>query len=119
MSTGSASVPVPQPQSSLEGIRADSSLDLDDDETSVLVEESLILTEDSGDSEAGFSVRGGHEADLSDSEVDPENVSTNQSTQSHVPNQQPEPASRHVLPRHTARSRQHTAWMRAGDFHFR
>ena len=119
LSTGSASVPVPQPQSSLEVIRADSTLDLDDDETSVLVEESLILTEDSGDSEAGFSVRGGHEVDVSDSELDPGNVSTNQSTQSHVPNQQPVPASRHALPHRTARRRQQPAWMRAGDFHFR
>ena len=119
LSTGSASVPVPQPQSSLEGIRADSSLDLDDDETSVLVEESLILTEDSGDSEAGFSVRGGHEADVSDLEVDPGNVSTNQSTQSHVPSPQPEQAPTHAIPRRTARRRQQPAWMRDGDFHFR
>ena len=118
-SSEGALVHVPQPQSCLEGIRADSSLDLDDDETSILVEESLILTEDSGDSEAGFSVRGGHEADVSDSEVDLGNVSANQSTQSHVPNQQPEPASRHALPRRTARRRQQPAWMRAGDFHFR
>ena len=119
LSTGSASVPVPQPQSSLEGIRADSSLDLDDDETSVLVEESLILTEDSGDSEAGFSVRGGHEADVSDLEVDPGNVSTNQSTQSHVPSPQPEQAPTHAIPRRTARRRQQPALMRDGDFHFR
>ena len=119
LSTGSASVPVPQPQSSLEVVRADSSLDLDDDETSVLVEESLILTEDRGYSEAGISVLGGYEADVSDSEVDPENISTNQSTQSHVANQQPEPASKHALPRRTARHRQQPAWMIAGDFHFR
>ena len=119
LSTGSASVPVPQPQSSLEGIRADSSLDLDDDETSVLVEESLILTEDSGDSEAGFSVWGGHEADVSDLEVDPGNVSTNQCTQSHVPSPQPEQAPTHAIPRRTARRRQQPAWMRDGDFPFR
>ena len=76
LSSGNASVIFPQPQSSLEVVRADSSLDLDDDETSVLLEESLILTEDSVGSEAGFSVRGGHEADVSDSEVDPGNGST-------------------------------------------
>ena len=119
LSSGNASVIFPQPQSSLEVVRADSSLDLDDDETSVLLEESLILTDGSGGSEAGFSVRGGHEADVSDSEVDPGNGSTNQDTQSHVPNQESEPTNQRIMPRRTARRRQQPAWMRAGDFELR
>ena len=75
LSFGNASVIFPQPQSSLAVVRADSSLDLDDDETSVLLEESLILTDGSGGSDAGFSAQGGHEADVSDSELDPGNGS--------------------------------------------
>ena len=119
LSSGNASVIFPQPQSSLEVVRADSSLDLDDDETSVLLEESLILTDGSVNSEAVFSVRGGHGADVSDSEVDPGNGSTNQNTQSHVPPQESEPTNQDIMPRRTARRRQQPAWMRAGDFELR
>ena len=119
LSSGNASVIFPQPQSSLEVVRADFSLDLDDDETSVLLEESLILTDGSGGSEAGFSVLGGHEADVSDSEVDLGNESTNQNTQSHVPNQESEPTNQRIMPRCTARRRQQPALMIAGDFELR
>ena len=60
---------VPQLPTSLLVCKADSSLDLDEDETSVLVEESLARSDDSC-TDDGVSGGGGHEADVSGSGLD-------------------------------------------------
>ena len=74
---------VPQHSTSLLACKADSSLDLDEDEASVLLEESLIMS-DNDDTRDGLLDEEGHEADLSDLEVDPGHESTDQEQQSSV-----------------------------------
>ena len=78
----SVSTIVPQVSTSVLGCKADSSLDLDEDETSVLVEESLARTDVSCND--GVSVGGGNEADVSDLDLDPRQESKDLRTQPHV-----------------------------------
>ena len=70
---------VPQPQTSVIAWKADSSLDLDEDETSVLLDESVVRSEDGGATDRS-SEGGDHGADISesDSDMDPGNESTGQ-----------------------------------------
>ena len=70
---------VPKPQTSVIAWKADSSLDLDEEETSVLLDESVVRSEDGGITDRS-SEGGDQEADISesDSEMDPGNESTEQ-----------------------------------------
>ena len=86
------------PQSSVLPCRGDSSLDLDEDEVSVLLEESVVLGP--GSAASRYSEGGGYEADSSDSDVRP--ASSPQRSVS--------------LPRRIARRRVHPAWMRTGEW---
>ena len=61
----------------------DSSIDLDEDEASVLLEESLIRS-DNDDTRDGLLGGGGHEDDVSELVVDPGHESTDQGQQSSV-----------------------------------
>ena len=112
---------VPQLPTSLLVCKADSSLDLDDDKTSVLVEESLARSEDSG-TDDGVSGGGGHEADVSGSELDSgqESRMGDHSTQPHVaPSVWPQLVSSTECskPRRPVRHRSQPAWMRTGEWH--
>ena len=109
---------VPQHPTSLFACKADSSLDLDEDEASVLLEESLIRS-DNDDSRDGLLDGGGHEADVSDLEVDPGHESTDQEQQSNVQASRSgvrdgPSGSEVVRPRRIIRRRQEPAWMRTG-----
>ena len=86
------------PQSSVLPCRGDSSLDLDEDEVSVLLEESVVLG--SGSAASRYSEGGGYEADSSDSDARP--ASSPQQSVS--------------LPRRIARRRVQPAWMRTGEW---
>ena len=112
---------VPQLPTSLLVCKADSSLDLDDDETSVLVEESLARSEDSG-TDDGDSGGGGHEADVSGSVLDSgqESRTGDHSTRPHVaPSVWPQLMSSTECskPRRPVRHRSQPAWMRTGEWH--
>ena len=112
---------VPQLPTSLLVCKADSSLDLDDDETSVLVEESLARSEDSG-TDDGVSGGGGHEADVSGSVLDSgqESRTGDHSTRPHVaPSVWPQLMSSTECskPRRPVRHRSQPAWMRTGEWH--
>ena len=109
---------VPQHPTSLLACKADSSLDLDEDEASVLLEESLIRS-DNDDTRDGLLDGGGHEADVSDLEVDPGHESTDQEQQSSVQSscsgvRDGPSGSEVVRPRRIIRRRQEPAWMRTG-----
>ena len=113
------SVCSPQPQSSLEVFRADSSLDLDEDETSVLMEESLARS-DTSYSDDGVSVGGGHEADVPESELDLEQESKDIRTPPHVlPSVWPQLvcSTECSKPRRPVRHRSKPAWLRTGEWH--
>ena len=113
------SVCSPQPQSSLEVFRADSSLDLDEDETSVLMEESLARS-DTSYSDDGVSVGGGHEADVSVSELDLEQESKDIRTPPRVlPSVWPQLvcSTECSKPRRLVRHRSKPAWLRTGEWH--
>ena len=86
------------PQSSVLPCRGDSSLDLDEDEVSVLLEESVVLGP--GSAASRCSEGGGYEADSSDSDARP--ASSPQRSVS--------------LPRRIARRRVQPAWMRTGEW---
>ena len=109
---------VPQHPTSLLACKADSSLDLDEDEASMLLEESLIRS-DNDDTRDGLLDGGGHEADVSDLEVDPGHESTDQEQQSSVQSscsgvRDGPSGSEVVRPRRIIRRRQEPAWMRTG-----
>ena len=106
---------------SLLGCKADSSLDLDEDETSVLVEESIARSEDSS-TDDGVSGGGGHEADVSGSVLDSgqESRTGDHSTRPHVaPSVWPQLVSSTECskPRRPVRHRSQPAWMRTGEWH--
>ena len=86
------------PQSSVLPCRGDSSLDLDEDEVSVLLEESVVLGP--GSAASHYSEGGGYEADSSDSDVRPASS----------------PQRSISLPRRIARRRVQPAWMRTGEW---
>ena len=86
------------PQSSVLPCRGESSLDLDEDEVSVLLEESVVLGP--GSAASRCSEGGGYEADSSDSDARP--ASSPQRSVS--------------LPRWIARHRVQPAWMRTGEW---
>ena len=102
--------------------KADSSLDLDEDETSVLLDESVVRSEDGGTADRS-SEGGDQEADISesDSEMDPGNESTGQmrlspdgpsnSGTGSVPS-----SSTEVRPRRIVRPRRQPGWMRSGEW---
>ena len=113
---------VPQPQTSVVAWKADSSLDLDEDVTSVLLDESVVRSEDGGTADRS-SEGGDQEADISesDSEMDPGNESTGQmrlspdgpsnSGTGSVPF-----SSTEVRPRRIVRPRRQPGWMRSGEW---
>ena len=113
---------VPQPQTSVIAWKADSSLDLDEDETSVLLDESVVRSEDGGTADRS-SEGGDQEADISesDSEMDPGNESTGQMR---LPPDGPSDqgtggvpsSSREVRPRRIVRHRRQPGWMRSGEW---
>ena len=112
---------VPQLPTSLLGCKADSSLDLDEDETSVLVEESIARSEDSS-TDDGVSGGGGHEADVSGSVLDSgqESRTGDHSTRPHVaPSVWPQLVSSTECskPRRPVRHSSQPAWMRTGEWH--
>ena len=113
---------VPQPQISVIAWKADSSLDLDEDETSVLLDESVVRSEDGGTADRS-SEGGDQEADISesDSEMDPGNESTGQMRLS--PDGPSNPgtgsvpsSSTEVRPRRIVRHRRQPGWMRSGEW---
>ena len=113
---------VPQPQASVIAWKADSSLDLDENETSVLLDESVIRSED-GETTDRSSEGGDQEADIleSDPEMDPGNESTGQMRLS--PDEPLDPgtscvpsSSREVGPRRIMRHRRQPGWMRSGEW---
>ena len=105
------------PQSSVLPCRGDSSLDLDEDEASVLLEESVVLGPGSATSRC--SEGGGYEADSSDSDARPAS-SPQQWYEADSLDSDARPASspqRPVsLPRRIARRRVQPAWMRTGEW---
>ena len=112
---------VPQLPTSLLVCKADSSLDLDEDETSVLVEESLARSDDSGTDDGVFG-GGGHEADVSGSVLDSgqESRTGDHSTRPHVaPSVWPQLVSSTECskPCRLVRHRSRPAWMRTGEWH--
>ena len=112
---------VPQLPTSLLVCKADSSLDLDEDETSVLVEESPARSDDSG-TEDGVSGGGGHMADVSGSVLDSgqESRTGDHSTRPHVaPSVWPQlvNSTECSKPRRPVRHRSQPAWMRTGEWH--
>ena len=112
---------VPQLPTSLLVCKADSSLDLDEDETSVLVEESLARSDDSCTDE-GVSGGGGHEADVSGSGLDSgqDSRTGNLNTRPHVsPSVWPQLVSSTECwkPRRPVHHRSRPAWMRTGAWH--
>ena len=111
---------VPQLPTSLLVCKADSSLDLDEDETSVLVEESLARSEDSC-TDDGVSGGGGNEADVSGSGLDSgqESRTGDLGTRPHVaPSVWPQLVSSTECskPRRPVRHRSRPAWMRSGEW---
>ena len=113
---------VPQPQTSVIAWKADSSLDLDEDETSVLLDESVVRSEDGGTADRS-SEGGDQEADISesDSEMDPGNESTGQMRLS--PDGPSDPgtgsvpsSSTEVRLRRIVRHRRQPGWMRSGEW---
>ena len=113
---------VPQPQTSVIAWKANSGPDLDEDETSMLLEGSVVRSEDGGIT--GRSSEGGdQEADISefDSEMDPGNESTEQMRLS--PGGPSDPGTggvqsslREVRPRRIVRHRRQPGWMRSGEW---
>ena len=113
---------VPQPQTSVKAWKADSSLDLDRDETSVLLDESVVRSEGGGTTDRSSEV-GDQEADISesDSDMDPGNESTGQRRLSPEVPSDPETGgvpsgSREVCPRQIVRHRRQPGWMRSGEW---
>ena len=109
---------VPQLPTSLLVCKADSSLDLDEDETSVLVEESLARSDDSC-TDDGVSGGGGHEADVSGSGLysGQDSRTGNLNTRPHVsPSVWPQLVSSTECskPRRPVRHCSRPAWMRTG-----
>ena len=86
------------PHSSVLPSRGDSSLDLDEDEASVLLEESVVLGP--GSTTSRCSEGGGYEADSSDSDARPASS----------------PKQSVSIPRRIARRRVQPAWMRTGEW---
>ena len=112
---------VPQLPTSLLVCKAYSSLDLDEDETSILMEESLARS-DGSSSDDGVSGGGGHEADVSGSVLDSgqEFRTGDLCTRPHVaPSVWPQLVSSTECskPRRPVRHRSQTAWMRTGQWH--
>ena len=113
---------VPQPQTCVIAWQTDSSLDLDEDETLVLLDESVVRSEDDWPTYRS-SEGGDQEADISesDSDMDPGNESTGQRRlSSDVPS---DPGtgcvpsgSREVRPRRIVRHRRQPWWMRSGEW---
>ena len=93
----------PHPHTSMLPCRGDSSLDLDEEEESVLIEESGVL--ESGSVVSGVSGGGGYEADSSDFDVRQASSSGVSQVQSSV-----------SIPRRIARRRFQPAWMKTGDW---
>ena len=87
-------LPGVHPQSSMLPCRGDSSLDLDEDEASVLLEESVCSVR------SRCSEGGGYEADSSDSDARPASS----------------PQQSFSIPRRVARRRVQPAWMRTGEW---
>ena len=115
----SVSTIVPQVSTSVSGCKADSSLDLDEDETSVLVEESLART-DASWSDDGVSVGGENEADVSDLDLDRRQESKDLRTQPHVSsNVWPQLVSSTECskPRRPVRHHSKPLWMKTGEWH--
>ena len=113
---------VPQPQISVIAWKTDSSLDLDEDETSVLLDESVVRSEDGGTADRS-SEGGDQEADISesDSEMDPGNESTAQMRMSPDGPSNPGTGSvpsspTEVRPRRIVRHRRQPGWMRSGEW---
>ena len=113
---------VPQPQTSVIAWKADYSLDLNEDQTSVLLDESVVRYEDGGTTDRS-SEGGDQEADISesDSEMEPGNELTGQMRLS--PDGPPDPgtggfpsSSREVRPRRIVRHRRQPGWMRSGEW---
>ena len=113
---------VPQPQTSVIAWKADSSLYLDEDETSVLSDESVVRSEDGGTTDRS-SEGGDQEADISesDSDMDPGNESKGQRRLS--PEVPSDPGtggvpygSREVCPRRIVSHRRQPGWMRSGEW---
>ena len=92
----------PHPHTSMLPCRGDSSLDLDEEEESVLMEESVVL--ESGSVVSGVSGGGGYEADSSDFDVRQASSSGVSQVQSAV-----------SIPCRIARRRFQPAWMKTGD----
>ena len=105
------------PHSSVLPCRGDSSLDLDEDEASVLLEESVVLGPGSATSRC--SEGGGYEADSSDSDARPAS-SPQQWYEADSSDSDARPASSPQqsvsLPRRIARRRVQPAWMRTGEW---
>ena len=105
------------PHSRVLPCRGDSSLDLDEDEASVLLEESVVLGP--GSATSCCSEGGGYEADSSDSDARPPS-SPQQWYEADSSDSDARPASspqRPVsLPRRIARRRVQPAWMRTGEW---